>query len=333
VDGRYFIFESNDQIWALRENGGFLRPKAKPIQLTSSPMPLFFPLPSKDGKKLFVVGQTYRGELVRYDSRSGQFLPALGGISAEDIAYSSDGQHVAYVSYPEGALWRMKLDGSERMRLTYPPTRAVLPRWSPDGRKVVFHETIPEKPDRILEVAVDGATPQLLMPDDASQQSDPNWSPDGTEILFSGVMHDAASTVRVLDLSSRQLSTLPGSQGMCCPRWSPSSGYIIAKSKEASTLMLFHPQAQNRTALVTGTILWASWSKDGQYVYFLDGKDHTVQRIRVTDRKTEKVVDLKGFHATGWYGRFWLGLAPDDSPLLLREAGTQDVYALDWEAP
>jgi len=23
----------------------------------------------------------------------------------------------------------------------------------------------------------------------------------------------------------------------------------------------------------------------------------------------------------------------DDSPLLLREAGTQDVYALDWEAP
>jgi hypothetical protein len=27
------------------------------------------------------------------------------------------------------------------------------------------------------------------------------------------------------------------------------------------------------------------------------------------------------------------GLAPDDSPLLLRSAGTQHIYALDWEAP
>ena len=29
----------------------------------------------------------------------------------------------------------------------------------------------------------------------------------------------------------------------------------------------------------------------------------------------------------------WLGLAPDDSPLLLRHNGTSDVYALDWEEP
>ena len=28
-----------------------------------------------------------------------------------------------------------------------------------------------------------------------------------------------------------------------------------------------------------------------------------------------------------------LALAPDDSPLLLRDAGTSDVYALDWEEP
>jgi hypothetical protein len=29
----------------------------------------------------------------------------------------------------------------------------------------------------------------------------------------------------------------------------------------------------------------------------------------------------------------WVGPAPDDSPLLVRDAGTQDIYALDWEAP
>ena len=29
----------------------------------------------------------------------------------------------------------------------------------------------------------------------------------------------------------------------------------------------------------------------------------------------------------------WIGLAPDDSPLMLRDTGTAEVYALDWEAP
>jgi hypothetical protein len=44
------------------------------------------------------------------------------------------------------------------------------------------------------------------------------------------------------------------------------------------------------------------------------------------------LVDLKNFVTTGHYGSS-LALAPDDSLLLLRDAGTQDVYALDWEEP
>jgi eukaryotic-like serine/threonine-protein kinase len=69
---------------------------------------LFTPLPSKDGKKLFVVGRSYRGDLERGDSKSGQFTPFLSGISAEDVVFSKDGQWVAYVSYLEGILWRSK---------------------------------------------------------------------------------------------------------------------------------------------------------------------------------------------------------------------------------
>ena len=44
------------------------------------------------------------------------------------------------------------------------------------------------------------------------------------------------------------------------------------------------------------------------------------------------MVDLKNFRTGGYFG-FWLGFAPDDSPLLLRDTGTQEIYALDWEAP
>ena len=55
-------------------------------------------------------------------------------------------------------------------------------------------------------------------------------------------------------------------------------------------------------------------------------------RIRIRDRKLERVADLKNFRQTG-YWNVWLGMTPDDSPLLLRDTGTQEIYALDWQAP
>ena len=55
-------------------------------------MSFFSPLPSKDGKKLFVVGALARGELSRYDAKSGEFLPFLSGISADSVSFSKDGE-------------------------------------------------------------------------------------------------------------------------------------------------------------------------------------------------------------------------------------------------
>ena len=100
-DGKYFVFQSQGQIWARSEQRWFFRHSTgNPVLLTSSPLGSFTPVPSKDGKKLFVVGRTYRGELQRRESKSGQFTPFLSGISAEDVAFSKDGKWVAYVSYP-----------------------------------------------------------------------------------------------------------------------------------------------------------------------------------------------------------------------------------------
>jgi eukaryotic-like serine/threonine-protein kinase len=335
ADGKYFVFQSNRQIWALAQKGSFLHSESKPVALTASPLSLSSPLPSKDGKKLFVIGQTYRGEQTRYDAKSGQFSQFLGGVSAEYVAFSKDGQWVSYVSYPEGTLWRSKLDGSERLQLTYPPMYPVLPRWSPDGKKIVFFEfaVSADKPARIYEVFAEGGSPRQLMPDDPRQQLDPNWSPDGTKIVFSNESNDPSSAIHVLDVGSRQVSDLPDSKGLYSPRWSPDGRYISAFSADSMRLLLFDSQSQKWTELANGSLSWLNWSHDGQYVYVLDfrGKNAVV-RIRISDHKTEQVVDLKNFAATGRYGGA-LALAPDDSPLLLRDTGTQDVYSVDWETP
>ncbi|HKU28484.1 MAG TPA: protein kinase [Candidatus Sulfotelmatobacter sp.] len=334
-DGKYFVFVSGDQIWTLPAKGGVFRSQPKPFQLTSSPLSLSSPLPSRDGKKLFVVGQTYRGELVRYDSKSQRLQPFLGGISAEFVDFSKDGQWVAYVSYREGTLWRSRVDGSDRLQLTYPPMYPVLPRWSPDGKNLIFFEFARSatKPARIYEVSADGGSPRELLAQDHSQQLDPNWSPDGTKIIFAGESNNPSSSIRILDLSTNQISSLPASDGLYSPRWSPDGHYISAFSADSKTLLLFDLRTQKWSELATGSLSWLNWSHDSQFVYVLDfrGKDAVV-RIRITDHKVQEILDLKDFVTVGRYGG-WLALTPDDSPLLLHDTGSQDVYSVDWQLP
>jgi WD40 repeat protein len=335
ADGKYFVFQSQGQIWALPQTGSFLRSEPKPVPLTSSPLSLSSPLPSKDGKKLFMVGQTYRGEVMRYDTKSKKFAPFLGGLSAEYVAFSKDGQWAAYVAYPEGTLWRSKMDGSERLQLTYPPMYPLLPRWSPEGKKLIFFEFArgADRPARMYEVSPGGGSPRALLPDDPGQQLDPNWSPDGTKIIFAGESNDPSSAIRILDVASGQISSLPEAKGFYSPRWSPDGRYVSAFSADSKTLFLFDFQTKKWTELASGSLSWLNWSHDSQYVYVLDfrGKNAVV-RIRIGDRKTEQVVDLKDFVTAGRYGGA-LTLAPDDSPVLLRDTGSQDVYSVDWQTP
>jgi serine/threonine protein kinase/Tol biopolymer transport system component len=333
-DGKYFVFQSQGQIWALSEKGAYLRQSAgKPIELTSSPLSLSAPLPSKDGKKLFAVGRTYRGELERWESKSGRFTPFLSGISAEDLAFSKDGQWVAYVSYPEGTLWRSKVDGSEKVQLSYPPLFAALPRWSPDGKQIAFYDYVAGKPVRIYLVSADLGNPQQLLPGDSEPQWDPNWSPEGDKIQFSGAPADTDSAIRVLDLNTHQVSTLPGSRGLFGARWSPDGRYIVALSRDSLSLVLFDFQTQKWLQLAKVRAAYLNWSRDGQYVYFLRWLDNpAVLRVRIADRKVEQVSDLANLPTTGNLGP-WVGLDWDGSPLLLKDTGAQDIYALDWQTP
>lgn len=335
ADGKHFIFSSQGSIWELRgKSGRFRKEQFEPVQLTTGPMALFSPLPSKDGKKVFVVGKRPRGELVKLDAKSNQFVSFLSGLSAEHLSFSKDGEWVAYVTFPEGTLWRSKIDGSQRLQLSYPPLYASLPRWSPDGKQIAFFSTTSGKTSKIYLVSPAGGNVQELLPEDDHPEADPYWSPDGSSLVFGGLYASASTGIRVLDLKTHQITTLPGSDQLFSPRWSPDGKHIAALRWNSQNLLIFDIAKQKWSEVYQQrNVSFPCWSKDSQYVYFLSWpEDPSVVRMRLSDYTLELVADLKDFHPTGYWDD-WMGLSPNDSPLLIRDTGLQDVYALDSEAP
>ncbi len=336
-DGKYFVFSSGGQIWAVREAKAFLRrTNLDPVQLTAGAVSYDSPIPSKDGKKLYVTASWPRGELERFNASTKEFLPYLGGISAQDVAHSKNGQWVAYVTFPDGVLWRSKADGSDKLQLSSAPLYALSPSWSPDGKEIAFWSYQPGQGSRIHLVSADGGTPVELAPNAPGNQSDPGWSPDGDSIVFAvGWGRPSQAAILILNRKTGQISKIAGSEGMFSPRWSPDGRYLVAMPTSQESLMLFDFSTQKWSVLASVSRAgYPCWSRDSQYVYFLLSRSEKpgVMRVKVTDRQIDQVASLMGFQQTSYFG-FWLGLAPDDSPLLLKDTGTQEIVALDWHAP
>jgi serine/threonine protein kinase/Tol biopolymer transport system component len=337
-DGKYFVFQSSREgttnLWALQERSGFF-PSAsqQPTQLTTGPMNVGTPVPSRDGQKLFVQGWQPRGELVRYDAKSAQVVSYLSGISAMGLDFSRDGQWVAYNDATGGTLWRSKVDGSQKLQLVAPPMVAYLPRWSPDGKQLAFFGHPPGQPFQIYLIPASGGAPELLYRGNTNL-ADPVWAPDGKSLVFGeNSLNNQGSAIYVLDLKTRSATKLEGSDGLYSPRWSPNGRYIAAIPLDSLKLMLFDFTTRKWTELAKIFVAYPVWSRDSRYVYF-DGilnNNEGYYRVALTDGKPELVVSLKGFQAAGGAFGNWSGLAPDESPLFVRDASIQELYALDWE--
>ncbi|MGO9326064.1 MAG: protein kinase domain-containing protein [Terracidiphilus sp.] len=333
-DGKYFVFQSQGQLWAVRESSSFLhRSDPAPVQLTSGAISYFDPLPSKDGTKIYAIEGLRKGELDQYNPKTAAFVPYLGGASEYYIDFSKDRQSLAYVTYPNQTLWRSRADGSGSFQLTSPPLGVFEPRWSPDGKQIVFYAFEPGKPPRLYIIPSDGGTPEELAPSSPGQQWDPTWSPDGKSVMF-GADPGPQSAIRIVDVNTREVTVVPGSQGVFSPRWSPDGRYIAAMPNGSRTIVLYDFKTQKWSTLVDDPAGFPAWSHESQFVYYLNSQvaGGVLKRVRIGDRKVEQVVSLEDFHSTGPYGG-WLGLTPDDTPLMIRDAGTEDVVSMDWNAP
>jgi len=339
-DGRYYVFQvfgQQSDLWAMRESGSLLqRLPSEPMRLTPGPLSFFIPTTSLDGKKIFAVGKLQQGELVRYDLKAHEFVNVNSGVSVGEVAFSRDGKWVAWVHYPDGTLWRSRLDGSERLQLTFSPQMATLPRWSPDGRTIAYLAAEIGKPWKIFLVPWQGGAAKEVLPE-ARNEMDVDWSADGTQLVF-GRLSEQVSTepinIQLLDLGSGRLSVLPGSENLFSPRWSPDGRYIAALTADYKSLLLFDVQSQKWSHWVdepNGVISFPAWTSDSKSIYFTE--QHDVRKVALGATRSEVLASLQNVRLfRGRWGN-WAGVSPDGSPLFVRDTSTQELYALDVNLP
>ena len=336
-DGSYFLFTNSiagrRDIWALREKTGlFHRDGAEPIQLTAGPVSYGTPVLSRDGTKIYTVGTMRRGEMVRFDAATHQFVPLLSGIPAIDIAFSRDGKWMVYSSYPDHALWRCRSDGSDRLQLTYPPLTAIARiSISPDSSQVAFSGVTPEQEWSAYTVSMQGSQPRMI----AQKADSPVWSPDGNTLLFD--VQEAGFLdfeLRTLDLKSGKVSLIPDGEQKIPLGWSAQGKPVAIDS--GYNLWVLNLETQKWSALLKGPCATAELSPRGDYAYCekSDLPQHKVVRVRLSDEHAETVLEVKGLRrVVDEEIGTTMGVAPDGSVLLTRDVGTEEIYALSVKWP
>jgi Tol biopolymer transport system component len=241
------------------------------------------------------------------------------------------------VTHPEGVLWRSRIDGSQKLQLTSNvPKVAAHPRWSPDGKQIVFFgwNSTDTGTSALYVISADGGTPRPLAVAQFSAVF-PSWMPDGNSVLFSDSQPGLSSTIKVVDLKTLQVTPLSDKQEFVIPTSSPDGRSIAAASADGQKLMVFDVNARKWSELLKMSVGWTTWSPNGKYLYFDTGlaDNPAFYRFRRADRKLQRLADLKGFRRVILNWIPWSGITPDGSPLLLRDISSQEVYALDFEAP
>ena len=343
ADGRYYFFETQrngqSRIWALPERRSFWTRSPAPVPLTTVPPNFYMGTPSADGKKLFVTAAEPRAELERYDPSTSNFVPFLSGISAGDVEASRDGRMLTHVRYPDQTLWRSKADGSEAAQLTGPSLRATLAHWSPDGSRIAFSGSRPGRPWNIFLIPAAGGPAEQLT-SGAVSDLDPTWAPDGSTIAYGQTRVEGGKqivAIQLLDLASRRSTALAGSDGICCPRWSPDGRYLLASHADYEDLLLYEFASRKWTVIAKGLgpIGYMEWADGGKSILFdtFMVPEPAFLRLRLSDLHVDTIAKIGDIRR--YYGPFgpWTGIAPDGSPLLVRDISNEEIYSLDLQLP
>jgi eukaryotic-like serine/threonine-protein kinase len=336
--GKHFVFGSyRDGANNLYE---YLEPrwyefwnKPYPVRLTPGQPEVTGMAPSRDGNGMFVVGRLAQGAMHFYDEREKRFLPYLGGLPATQLVVSPDRKWMVYTDYPRGYLWRCKIDGSEKLQLT--DTLAQMPTWSPDSKWIAYSDW-----HELYRVSVDSGAPEKLTLEGFTEVL-PSWSPDGKSIYFNDFPISGHLRIRILDLETRKVSTMPGSDGYYAPLWSPDGQYLAAIQNPPKSLAIYSVKTKQWKQLKIFEHDWGFfvWAPDSKSLYLMRGPSEVgtgeqtgIYRLSVPDGKWELFTKFTGLNPLLSSGaQNFVSITPEGNIATMSDTSVTQIYQMKWK--
>ncbi|HUY82436.1 MAG TPA: winged helix-turn-helix domain-containing protein [Acidobacteriaceae bacterium] len=337
ADGRYYVFQStrdgNTNIWQMDEKPGWFG-SSRPLQLTNGPLSFQAPITARSGERIFFIGLNTRSELLGYDAKRQIFAPYASYLSnARKVSYSHNRHWVAWVKQDDGTLWRSRVDGSQRMQLTAKPMKVFLMHWSPNGHRLLVMGHKPGDLWRLYMVDAEGGHVHALLHEDRNE-ADPTWSADGKTVAFGRLpqlMSDepGPDAIYLLNLATKKVSELPGSEGLFSPRWSPDGRYIAAITHDQTKLMLYDTTTKKWRVLTQGYLADPVWSNAGKAIYFHDfvQPEQPIYKLTIADDHKTLIAGLSDLRSADAVDYRFAGMAPGGVPLVNVRLSTANIYS------
>ncbi len=337
-DGKEYVFERSgpdgSNLWDAKGNGV----TASVTQLTNGPLRYSSPVAARTSHRIFFYGSDQPSGFQQYQGSQLGFRAAPGFLAdANRVEYTRNETWVAWTD-TAARLWRARAnDGSEKVQLTPNGMEVFLAHWSPDGGRLAMMAREPGQAWQIYLIGADGGKPERLLKD-SRNAADPGWSADGERLVY-GREPDALGkeggphTIDILNLETRETATLPHSEDLFSPRWSPDGRWIAALTLDQKKVMLFNVAKQQWSALASTSASDPVWSSDSKalYVHAFLANGEPILRVPVPSGEVQTIASTADFHSGEPANYFFGGLAPDNRPLIRPRVGTGNLYMLDLD--
>jgi dipeptidyl aminopeptidase/acylaminoacyl peptidase len=213
---------------------------------------------------------------------------------------SPDGAWVAFASIgaPQEDLAVIRTDGTGERRITNDAARDRVPRWSPDGKRIMFYSNRLTERWQVWAINPDGSGLQKLGETEQSVQW-PTWSPDGRRVAY-GWVGSSACCISELGKPwkdhTERLPELSEAESFALSAWSPDGkwlcGGVIGRRSSASTVTgvsgtavySFETRRFEKLTNFGGAPIWLSDSRrllfpHGQGIYLVDRASRKVRQI------------------------------------------------------
>jgi len=202
---------------------------------------------------------------------------AAGLPEVNDFSLSPEGDRIA-MQLKNGVsdVWVLDVARGTRTRLTFGPVYNNGPRWSPDGKWIVYTSNRNGKYQLFRKPSDGGGVEEELLNDD--QLLDPrDWSRDGKYILYDRGLPGAQDIWALpLEGDRKPFQVLPATPNTlrADPKLSPDGRWLAYVSNESGSVQAYV------TAFKGGSGKWQAssngvyrvgWSHDGQELYYVDG--------------------------------------------------------------